>query len=140
MPHYTIPEEPPEEPEPSSANGSSDLRRRKRIRTKQMVQREALRLFADKGYDQTTVDDIAHAPGMSPRTFCRYCPAKEDVVLWDEYDEHPLSELWGTAPGEDPLAQLILKVREMVAQMYHKDRELLLTRIRLSFSAPEIRA
>src|SRR6266508_1782134 len=86
MPHHTI-------SQPSSPNGASDLRRRKRIRTKQMVQKEALRLFADKGYDQTTVDDIAHAAAMSPRTFFRYFPSKEDVVLWDEYDERPMREL-----------------------------------------------
>jgi AcrR family transcriptional regulator len=136
MPYHTI----AEDPEPNSANGSSDLRLRKRIRTKQMVQREALRLFAAKGYDQTTVDDIAHAAAMSPRTFFRYFPTKEDVVLWDEYDERPLQELWPTRPGEDPLAQLILFVRDTIADVYHKDRDLLLARTRLSFTEPEIRA
>jgi AcrR family transcriptional regulator len=136
MPHPTI----PEGPEPNPANGTSDLRRRKRIRTKQMVQEEALRLFADKGYDQTTVDDIAHAAAMSPRTFFRYFPSKEDVVLWDEYDERPLQELWQTRPGEDPFAQLILMIREAIADVYQKDPELLLARIKLSFTVPEIRA
>jgi len=105
-----------------------------------MVQKEALRLFADKGYDQTTVDDIAHAAAMSPRTFFRYFPTKEDVVLWDEYDERPLQELWQTRPGQDPLAQLILGVREIIADVYHKDPELLLTRIKMSVTVPEIRA
>jgi AcrR family transcriptional regulator len=136
MPHHTI----SEDPAPNSANGSSDLRQRKRIRTKQMVQKEALQLFADRGYDQTTVDDIAHAAAMSPRTFFRYFPSKEDVVLWDEYDERPLQELWQARPGEDPFAQLILQVREMIADIYQKDPELLLTRIKLSFEIPEVRA
>jgi AcrR family transcriptional regulator len=136
MSHDTI----PEDPEPSSATGGSDLRLRKRIRTKQMVQREALALFADKGYDQTTVDDIAHAATMSPRTFFRYFPTKEDVVLWDEYDERPLQDVWRARPGEDPFAQLILWVREVIADIYHKDPELLLARIKLSFTVPEIRA
>jgi AcrR family transcriptional regulator len=135
MPHHTIPEDP--EPNP---DGSSELRLRKRIRTKQMVQKEALRLFADKGYEQTTVDDIAHAAAMSPRTFFRYFPTKEDVLLWDEYDERPLRELWRTPPGEDPFAQLILQTRELLAEIYHKDPELLLARIKLSFSIPEVRA
>jgi len=133
MPHHTI-------SQPSSPNGASDLRRRKRIRTKQMVQKEALRLFADKGYDQTTVDDIAHAAAMSPRTFFRYFPSKEDVVLWDEYDERPMRELLRIKPGEDPLAQLILRLREIFAEIYQTDRELLLARIKLSFAVPEIRA
>jgi AcrR family transcriptional regulator len=116
------------------------LRHRRRLRTKQMVQREALRLFADKGYEQTTIDDIAHAATMSPRTFFRYFPTKEDVVLWDEYDERPLQDLWQARPGEDPLARLVLVVRETVAELYRKDPELLLTRTRLSFSVPDIRA
>jgi AcrR family transcriptional regulator len=136
MPHHTI----SEDPQPNSATGSSDLRRRKRIRTKQMVQTEALRLFADKGYDQTSVDEIAHAAAMSPRTFFRYFPCKEDVVLWDEYDERTLQELWQARPGEDPFAQLILWIRETVADIHQKDPELLLARTKLSFTVPEIRA
>jgi AcrR family transcriptional regulator len=107
---------------------------------KQMVQKEALRLFADKGYDKTTVDDIAHAAAMSPRTFFRYFPSKEDVILWDEYDERPINELWRASPGEDPFAHLINQVREMMAVIYQKDKELLLTRIKLSFTVPEVRA
>jgi AcrR family transcriptional regulator len=125
---------------PDPVHRSSDLRRRKRIRTKQMVQKEALRLFADKGYAQTTVDDIAHAAAMSPRTFFRYFPAKEDVVLWDEYDERRMQEVLQIRVDEDPLAQLIRRVREIFAEIYHKDPQLLLTRTRLSFTVPEIRA
>jgi AcrR family transcriptional regulator len=121
-------------------NGSAELRRRRRIRTKQLVQREALRLFAAKGYDQTTVDDIAHAAAMSSRTFFRYFPSKEDVVLWDEYDERSLQELWQPRPGQDPLAELVLRIREIMADIYHKDPELLLTRIKLSVEVPEVRA
>jgi AcrR family transcriptional regulator len=133
MPHRTI----SETPEP---NGSSDLRQRKRIRTKQMVQKEALRLFADKGYDQTTIDDIAHAATMSSRTFFRYFPTKEDVVLWDEYDERPMDDVLQFRPGEDPLAQLILRIRAIFADIYQKDPELFLTRTKLSLTVPEIRA
>jgi AcrR family transcriptional regulator len=136
MSHETI----PEDPEPNMANGSSDLRQRKRIRTKQMVQKEALRLFAQKGYDQTTVEDIAHAAAMSPRTFFRYFPSKEDVVLWDEYDERPWPEVFRIQADEDPFAQLILRVREIFAEVYHNDPQLLLERIKLSFAVPEVRA
>jgi AcrR family transcriptional regulator len=136
MPHHTN----WEDPEPDPANGSSGLRQRRRIRTKQLVQREALRLFAAKGYDQTTVDDIAHAAAMSPRTFFRYFPAKEDVLLWDEYDDRPFQDLWQPRPGEDPFAHLILVIRRSVEELYRKDPELLLARVRLSFTVPEVRA
>ena len=117
-----------------------DLRTRKRIRTKQMVQREALRLFADKGYEQTTVDDIAEAAAMSPRTFFRYFPAKEDVVLWDEYDDQPIEELVHEVKRDEVFVELIRQVREMLGAINERDPELLLTRVRLSFSVPEIRA
>ena len=56
-----------------------------RERTRRAVRAEltalAQDLFATKGYDQTTVDDIAAASGMHRRTFFRYFTSKEDLVL-----------------------------------------------------------
>jgi AcrR family transcriptional regulator len=116
------------------------LRERRRVRVKLMVQAEALKLFADKGYEQTTIDEIAHASAMSPRTFFRYFPTKEDVVLWDEYDELSFAELLTNQEHEDPLVRLITTVRQIIAGVHDRDRDLLLARTRLSFRVPEIRA
>ena len=124
---------------PAASEGHG-LRLRRRIRTKQMVQTEALRLFETKGYEQTTVDEIAHAAAMSPRTFFRYFPTKEDVVLWDAYDELPMRQVWDFAPGSDPLVQFTTGVRRIIAEIYHEYPDLLLTRIKLSFAVSEIRA
>jgi AcrR family transcriptional regulator len=54
--------------------------------TRERLQREALRLFADRGYDETTIADIAAAAGVTQMTFFRHFPAKELVVVDDPYD------------------------------------------------------
>jgi len=116
------------------------LRERKRTRTRLMIQSEAMRLFELHGYDQTTVDQIAEAAAISPRTFFRYFPTKEDVVLWDEYD--PLvAEILASRPADESLADTFRAViRQTVTGLYDQDREQLLTRVRLTSTVPELRA
>lgn len=104
-----------------------------------MVQAEALRLFADKGYYGTTVEDIADAAAISPRTFFRYFATKEDVVVWDGQDlltaESPAER-----PAGAPAAESVHAVfREMMKKLGAQDRDLLLARLRLVFTIPEIR-
>ncbi|NGO73744.1 TetR family transcriptional regulator, partial [Streptomyces boncukensis] len=50
-------------------------------RTRQALQDAALRLFEEHGFEATTVRDIATAAGVAERTFFRYFPSKEDLVL-----------------------------------------------------------
>jgi AcrR family transcriptional regulator len=119
---------------------SYDLRERKRTRTRLMIQTEALRLFIEKGYAQTTVEEIADAAAISPRTFFRYFPSKEDVVIWDEYDPLAL-ELIAARPEDEPLAETFRAVvHETLGGLYRRDPERLLTRVRLALTVPEVRA
>jgi AcrR family transcriptional regulator len=105
-----------------------------------MIQTEALRLFTEKGYTQTTVEEIADAAAISPRTFFRYFPSKEEVVMWDEYD--PLvGDLVASRPDDEPVAETLRAVvRETLEGLYRRDPERLLTRVRLFASVPDLRA
>jgi AcrR family transcriptional regulator len=103
-----------------------------------MIQTEALRLFDEHGYAQTTVEEIADAAAISPRTFFRYFPTKEDVVIWDEYDPLVL-ELLASRPDDEPLAETLQAiVREALGGLYRRDPRRLLSRVRLSATEPEL--
>jgi AcrR family transcriptional regulator len=115
------------------------LRERKKIQLRQAVQREALRLFAAQGYDQTTVEQITAAAQTSTSTFYRYFPTKEDAVLDDDYD--PLAEqtIAGRPAGE-PLLTTVRAALAAVVAAVEADREQNLTRLRLKAAIPALTA
>jgi AcrR family transcriptional regulator len=59
------------------------LRERKKQKTRETIISVALELFADKGYEHTTIAEIAEAAEVSPRTIFSYFPSKEDILFCD---------------------------------------------------------
>src|SRR3954468_13056176 len=55
------------------------------VTTREELELVALQLFAERGFDSTTVDDVADAAGIGRRTFFRYFASKNDVV-WGDWD------------------------------------------------------
>lgn len=121
-------------PEPKRAVG---LRERKKEKTRLAIQREALRLFHEQGYEATTVEQIADAVEISPSTFFNYFPSKEDVVVYDPYDPEVLEAL-AELPAGESLTTTFRLLSDRLDALFQRDRELILIRTRLALETPEL--
>jgi len=89
-----------------------DGRQRRKVRTRQALVEAALKLFAERGFDATRVEDITEIAGVSPRTFFHYFASKEAVL----YGDHPrnLEELARGFAGRPPDEPVVVSVREVM--------------------------
>ena len=92
------------------------LRERKKARTRAAIRQHALRLFREQGYTETTVEQIAEAAEVSPSTFFRYFPTKEDVVLQDDFDPIAIAKFEALPTDMHPVAALRAAMRETFAE------------------------
>ncbi|MEU3410623.1 TetR family transcriptional regulator [Streptomyces sp. NPDC006658] len=129
------------------------LRERKKAKTRRLLRQEALRLFVEQGYDDTTVEQICDAADISPSTFFRYFPTKEDVVLTDDPDDSgDLGDLGGFDPlAEEPPAAsgpagppaddaVRATLHELLARRVGRDRDTVLARFALAARVRPLRA
>jgi AcrR family transcriptional regulator len=91
-----------------------NLRERKKRRTRDALLRAALELFATRGYEETTVDDIAAAVDVSQRTFFRYFAGKEETAFYVPRlaETQVVEAVRARPPGEAPLEALRRAVLE----------------------------
>ncbi|MFD5317762.1 TetR/AcrR family transcriptional regulator [Streptomyces sp. NPDC127098] len=123
-----------------SGEGPS-LRERRRVETRRLIQSHALRLFAERGFDDTTVNDVARASGVSTMTVYRHFPTKEDLVLHGRYDHLVAAGVAARPAGEPQVRRIGRALVETARDLAGSpDRELLLARLRLMIDTPALRA
>jgi len=122
------------------------LRERKKARTRDAIAAAAIDLFESKGYDATTVDEIADAADVSPRTFFRYFDSKVDVIMGrkvgadGEPDDDDLAVRLGTRPPEEgPVEATRQVLREELVGALTGD-PLLVRQIRIMLGTPSLQA
>jgi len=97
------------------------LRERKKQQTRETIARAALRLFGERGYDETTLADIANAANIAPRTIFAYFESKEDILLCEENGF--LSELKRRLDARPAGTTTVDAIREFLASIEHPDDE-----------------
>ncbi len=117
----------------------ADLRARKKLRTRIALARAALELFEERGFDDTTIDDIAAAADVGRRTFFRYFETKEDVFLVDPARKLQIieDELSRRADDESMLAA-IRRVLRAIARDYAADEAFLRLQARVGLREPKL--
>lgn len=111
---------------------------RRAIKTMHHIQEEAMRLFLVKGYEATTVEEIAAAAGVSHMTVYRHFPTKESLVLGDEYDPVIAAEIRQRPPDEPPLDSVEHAIISVLERIPEQDFNLVIERTRLIMATPAL--
>ncbi|NEB58810.1 helix-turn-helix transcriptional regulator [Streptomyces diastaticus] len=126
----------------------STLRAQRRAETQRMIQTLAVRMFVERGYDATTVADIAEAAGVAPMTVYRHFPTKEDLVLVDQNGPLVAEHIAATSPAQPLVRRIGSALVAAAATLTGGARPddpatgdtFLLARLQLMISTPALRA
>ena len=105
------------------------------------VERAALELFALRGFDAVTTEEVADAAGISRRTFFRHHPTKADAV-WGDFARHVarLAELLRDADPTRPILAAVCRAYVDVNDYGPDDLPVLRQRMRLILTEPALQA
>jgi TetR/AcrR family transcriptional regulator, regulator of mycofactocin system len=127
-------------PEPSALTIEPSRRERKKLQTRDALEAAALRLFAEKGYEATTVEEIAEAADVAVRTFFRYFQSKQHVLFGDV--AHNVAGRLRTAldarPADESLLDSIGAAMDALELGGGGDGRQVLDRMRLLDQMPEL--
>ncbi|MEU8530598.1 MULTISPECIES: TetR family transcriptional regulator [Streptomyces] len=128
----------PDAPATESAAGTRAAAQRLKMRRE--LAAAAMELFATKGYEATTVDEIAAAAGVARRTFFRHFRSKEEAIFPDHDDTLVRAEavLNAAPPHEHPLDTVCRGIKE-VMKMYAGSPAVSVERYRLTREVPTLR-
>lgn len=119
---------------------SVDQRRARGIRNRQALIHAAIELFSTQGYEGTTVDQIAAAAGVAPRTLFHHFASKEDI-LFDGYAERLQEAIRRfRAARSDSLWDALAETSMAVAQAIVDQPDMFLVRARMYHGLPALRA
>ncbi|MEV2224012.1 TetR family transcriptional regulator [Nocardia vinacea] len=125
---------------PADGTAAQSLRERKKERTRRTIREEAFRLFREQGYTETTIEQIAAAAEVSPSTFFRYFPTKEQLVLADDLDPLMIDAIRAQPHDIPPMTAFRNAVGGVFANLPVAELAFEQERQALLYHVPELRA
>ena len=102
------------------------LREKKKIETKNKIFEVSGRLFKEKGFENTTIDEVTKEAGIAKGTFFNYFPTKEALLLY--FGEQKEALIYGLVENESmkhlPIKEKVKNILVFVAESCEKDKEL----------------
>ncbi|MEY2446463.1 MAG: hypothetical protein QOE00_3043 [Ilumatobacteraceae bacterium] len=101
---------------PAAAAAHAGLRQRKKDSSRRAIEDAAWELFAEKGYEETSINDIAERADVAPRTFFRYFPTKE-AVMYPQFDEllQSVRDEFRRRPADEPVITSLFRSFEVLS-------------------------
>lgn len=121
-------------------DGQLPLMERKRLSTRRRIQAAALDLIGSGSYEAVTVEQIADRSEVSPSTVYRYFGSKEQIILWDEYDEAFLEAFRDRLTDHSPGEAMLGAMAGLFGESGHDGDVSTLEHLRLVASVPELQA